>query len=117
MERNKCFLGEGKVRYGKQTIVLHDVQEIKVLLPELRSRGSYDPHEVVIYASDTESILIKRPSLFFLLDLKKECPGATFLVKGSGWGSNLATMLFAVVLCIILTLIDSTWFDGVHIFY
>ena len=115
--KEQMFLGEGKVRYGKKTIVLHEVQEIKVLFPELRGRGSCDPHEVIIYANDREDILIKRPSISFLYDLKQACPGTEFILKGSGWKINLIVMLFAVALCAVLTLLDTTWFDRVVIWY
>lgn len=74
---------------GKQ-ILLNQIREITVFLPEI-SKTRSRPHSVTVWASKTDYFDIKRPSLGLLIALKKRCPQAKFHIDD--WRQQIKEIL------------------------
>ena len=72
------FVDEKFIRHMGTTLELDRVEYITLHLPEMHTRYSYSSQELSIYINDNEDILIKRPSVRLIADLKSRCGQAKF---------------------------------------
>ena len=103
---HQVLIEEDKIYYQRKHLLLDDIQYITLFLPEPRRYSGCDPQLLSLWINDKEKILIVRPSLFLIADLKKRCPKAKFCIEDPlGFlrpaffvGLGITVVLFLIVL-------------------
>ena len=68
----KMFLGEHSVSYGETVLNYDAIRYVSLYLPEVGTRVSHGaPLILSLYVDDMSHIVVKRPSLVFVIKLKK----------------------------------------------
>ena len=79
--KNKVLVEEHKIYYQGKHLFLDQIQYITLFLPELNRYSRSEPQLLSLWISDKESLVIARPSILLIADLKKRCPKAKFSVE------------------------------------
>lgn len=77
----QVLVEEHKIYYQGKHLFLDQLQYITLYLPELNRYSRGNPQLLSLWISDKENLLIVRPSILLIADLKKRCPKAKFCVE------------------------------------
>jgi len=70
-KKKKVYIDANHIAYNGIKINFEDIKYITLYLPMIRGRTSSSPLELSVYCDMNNHIVIKRPSIFLLLELKK----------------------------------------------
>lgn len=70
-KKKKVYIDDNHISYNGIKINIEDIKYVTLYLPMIRGRTSLNPLELSVYCDMNNHIVIKRPSFFLLLELKK----------------------------------------------
>ena len=101
---NYVLLGDNEIIYQDKKIFIRDIKYVTLYLPERPSRTHYECQQLSLWADDKNHIVIKRPSLALIAELKIKCSGAKFEIDELG--SRIKTdIILAVCIAVFLAII------------
>ena len=74
-KKKKVYIDDNHISYNGIKINFEDIKYVTLYLPMIRGRTSSDPLELSVYCDMNNHIVIKRPSILFILYLKNKFHG------------------------------------------
>lgn len=101
--KNVVYLSNIDICYKGKSLELSQIKYATVYLPEI-SKTSSEPLQLVLWIDDSNSIIIKRPSISLILRIKKICQNSKFSINEPFKDIKLFSIIGAIV-GVILSLI------------
>ena len=104
--RNEAIICQNEIFYKGKRLNITDIKYVTLYYPAMESRRTVDPQMLALWVNDDNSIVIKRPSLRLVADLKKQCSSAKFVIDADGFKSDIKFSIitgicFAVIVAVL----------------
>lgn len=83
ISKKRAVLADRYIEYGGARLPLREITHVSLFLPET-GRNNHDPQCLSLYIDDKRHIVIKRPALSLIRDVRRACPGAKFRIENLG---------------------------------